>query len=275
MQKLLIVLAIQFCLPACSALLARLSPRAAAWQLEIYVVLINAAFFGFAMGMLPKRWPWIAGMGLLFAAYAGVWLPAYLGKNTLNNYGWENFEYLGYTALGVLLVGGFLFQDYSLVCELPAEQYGAAMPHWRFRLLDLFWVTGLVAFAALGFAAYYRNKHQLVPEEFMILSGGDYFYAALGLPFFYQALRPSLNWRRVALWGLGLLAVLVIGHQLMTFLIRPRENQIILGFLDHLLFVLSLALLALGSALLYRWAGLRIVDYRTRNFWSFERPGKR
>jgi hypothetical protein len=28
-------------------------------------------------------------------------------------------------------------------------------------------------------------------------------------------------------------------------------------------------MLALGSALLYRSAGLRIVDYRTRHFWAF------
>lgn len=269
MQKLLIVLAIQFCLPACSALLARLSPRAAAWHLEIYVVLINAAFFGFAMGLLPKRWPWFVGMGALFAAYAGIWLPAYLQTNTFNYTpygGWAYFEYLLCTALGVALVCGFLFQDYALVCELPAEQYGRTAPHWQFRLPDLFWATGLVAFAALGIITYYRYDRQPPQDELFVLTGGDYVYAALGLPFLYQVLRPNLNWRWLAYWGLGMLAVLIVLQPLISHLT---------SYLDQLFFVFSLMLLALGSALLYRWAGLRIVDYRTRNFWSFERPGKR
>ena len=272
MQKLLIVLAIQFCLPACSALLARLSPRAAAWHLEIYVVLLNTAFFGFALGLLPKRWPWIAGMVALIAAYAAVWLPDYLAKQPLAlsstflpHPAWAYFEYLGCTAAGVALVGGFLFQDYALVCELPAEQYGKAAAHWQFRLPDLFWATGLVAFAAMGITAYYRYKPAPL-EDLFLLSGGDYVYAALGLPILYQALHPRLNWRRLGYWSAGMLVVLLV--------LQPLISELT-SYLDHLFFIVSLALFALGSALLYRWAGLRIVDYRTRHFWTFERPGKR
>jgi hypothetical protein len=269
MQKLLIVLAIQFCLPACSALLARLSPRAVAWHLEFYVVLINAAFFGFALGLLPKRGAWIVGIGALFAAYAAVWLPAYLKLNTFNytpHQGAAYFEYLGCTALFVALLGGFLFQDYTLVCELPAEQYGKAAAYWQFRLPDLFWATGLVAFAALGIVAYYRYDRQPIDDELFVLTGGDYVYAAIGLPFFYYVLRPGMNWRWLACWGVGMLLVLLA--------IQPLISHLT-DYLDHLFFVFSLALLALCSALLYRWAGLRIVDYRTRSFWAFERPGKR
>ncbi len=274
MQKLLIVLAIQFCLPACSALLARLSPSAAAWHLEIYAVLVNTAMFGFALGLLPKRWPWIVGMLGLIAAYALAWLPAYLAKQPTgltvlpDHFVWPYFEYLACTAAGVGLVCGFLFQDYALVSELPAEQWGHAAPHWQFRLPDLFWATGLIAFVTLGLISYYRFR-PAPPEDFddlFVLSGGDYVYALLGLPFFYYVLRPGMNWRWLAWWGLGmLLAVLVL---------QPTLAYFGAG-LDWLFFVASLALLGLGSALLYRWAGLRIVDYKTRNFWAYERPGKR
>lgn len=274
MRKLLIVLAIQFCLPACSALLARLSPSAGAWHLEIYTVLINTAFFGFALALLPKRWPWMVGMVGLIVAYALVWLPDYLAKHPQalaplrQHFVQEYFEYLICTAGGVGLVCGFLFQDYALVSEMPAEQWGNAAPHWQWRLPDLLWATGLVAFATLGIMSYYRYRPP-VPDDFeslFVLSGGDYAYAAIGLPFFFYVLRPGMSWRWLAWWGLGFLAVVV--------LVQPFLASLTSWF-NWLFFAISILLLALGSALLYRWAGLRIVDYKTRSFWAYERPGKR
>jgi hypothetical protein len=256
MHKLLIVLAIQFCLPRAAMLLRLYIPGDLPHQLGFAVGAIHTASLTCALVMLWPRWHALLLVLLTLVLYWGIWREYYLAglqQTSRENYLIQYYKYFCGTAL---LAGSFallLFFRQMLLWQPYHKPQPPQKSARQINLADLIYHMALLTMVVGMVSALYR-EHRLGEQDLTnIFRLKDFWLLALAMSCYYNLLQPSIRWLNV-----GLSAVVLGGLWFVRgFVVGDQETPF-----ESLIFASSSLGFCSLSILLYRYAGFRIVPRR-------------
>lgn len=254
MYKLLIVLAIQFCLPWVAQLLD--------WQfrgsislpfhLEIKTLFINAICVACFAGLLRPHSIWMIWMSLIFGLlmiYLLFWEDLYHRKYVDYNHPevpiHTQIAFFWYAAIFSCVVSMFFSRKLQLSYFTDTILPPTCTLELQFSLRDLFFATVLLALSMVALPWLKNTAHYSYYEIIQLLVT--------------TALVYNLIWYR---WHWGRVAIVVSVVSLVLWFSYPDLSQFDVGLLEQAIFVCEYLLIAIVSLLLYRWAGFRIVPRR-------------
>lgn len=257
MQKLLIVIAIQFCLPLLAYGIQKWIPWNWVGSLDGLVVVIATVGVGNMLGLLRPRWKWMLSASALILGYWAIWLELKLFElHRTTSFPISDSDYRWYflkillQLLSVNFVFGIILSRYLQLVLLNQREKTTPTQLWQFHLRDMLYLTALCA--GLAVTAAFRFQSTDIFENFLGLFGqGDTICMLTALATFYLLLWQNWRWRWIVL-GLFYISTFLLS-------IYSDYSSINVTQLDQQIQNFSIFLLAIISMLLYRWAGLRIV----------------
>jgi hypothetical protein len=254
MQKLLIVLAIQFCLPLGAELLHQAVPDSI-WILT--VVVIHAVCIGCALALMWPSWRWMFLAVLLAGVFWAIWLKVYLISQADLIAEFPNYDYTGmYYNLVIrsALLACFTTIVFLYHCQLTWQRTiaGDARPSsiWQFTSRSFLYYSGLAALTVGAGVGLYNSE----TGEVLGIALPDLCMIATTMVMFLHLFQRSINWLSLGC-GLSLTGVLWLRSYDGTILeIMTLQER--LSFMGWFLEFCTL------TVLLYRWAGFRIVPRR-------------
>lgn len=254
LKKLLIVLAIQFCLPGAAELLHQVVP-ASTWLLP--VVAVHATCIGCALALMWPRWHWMLLTFLLSVAFWQLWLEAYLisqadffAQFPDLNYTWAYYGSVLNAAVLASLMTLILAYHRQLIWQRTFVPDDPSNAVWRFTSRTLLYYSGIAALTVGTTVRLYDPES----KDIWGIALGDLWMIGMTIILFMHLLQGSINCLSLGCCFVLMGILWFITYELIWSEFTPLHEAA--TFLGSFLGFCTL------TVLLYRWAGFRIVPRR-------------